>query len=155
MCRAVRLSTMKKGFSAFWRSDEAKMLDLTKFSLPDADARSPLRGMHSLTRTHCAYLAKASVELPGTWPVETHEGYDGDLTLLLLPTGDDAAALVVSRTAGGFHLHANRGDDIRKVGSFVSIESLWEAVRGMAPIAPVNGDDAASPSSPIKPGRAA
>ena len=131
------------------------MHDLTKFTMPDCDARSPVRGMNSLTLMHRVFLSKVLVELLGKWSMETHEGYDGDLTLLLLSPCDSAAILVVSRTSGGFHLHANQSDEIQKIGTFVSIESLWEAVRGMAPVAPVDGEDTTNPASPIEPEQAA
>jgi len=68
-------------------------------------------------------------DLPGKWSIHDHEGYDGDLTLLLLPPDDAAAILVVSRTSGGFHLHANRSDEILKIGTFASIGEVSDAVR--------------------------
>jgi hypothetical protein len=99
------------------------MASLTKFTMPSADTVSPLRAMHSLRGKHVAGLAKVMAGLPA-WSLECHEGYDGDLTVVLLPQNEGSDALVISRTADGFHLCTSRGDDYRSLGCFGSLEVL-------------------------------
>jgi hypothetical protein len=104
---------------------------LTKFRLPDADAVSPLTAMHSLREAHAAALALAVSACPGTWTLDRHEGYDGDLTVLLTPADAASPILVVSHAADGFHLSGNRDDACERLGCFGSLDSLLAAVRSV------------------------
>ncbi len=101
----------------------------TRFALPDPDTFSPLRTLHSLREKHVRILARVLSQLPGTWSLERHESYDGDLTLMLMPQQADRANLVVSREADGFHLITNQDDDYRKLGCFGTMDELLATVR--------------------------
>ena len=96
---------------------------------PDLDTRSPLRALHSLRENHVTVLAKTMSQLPGTWSLERHESYDGDLTLMLMPDHQERANLVVSRESDGFHLIANQDDDYCELGRFSAIDELVATVR--------------------------
>lgn len=105
---------------------------LTRFTLPDPDTLSPLRAMHSLREKHVKTLAMALSRLPGTWSLECHEGYDGDLTLMLMPQHQERENLVVSREADGFHLIANQDDDYRQLGCFGAMDELVATMQSSA-----------------------
>ena len=105
---------------------------MMRFTLPDPDTISPLRAMHSLREKHVLTLAKALSRLPGTWSLERHEGYDGDLTLMLMPQQQESENLVVSREADGFHLIANQEDDYRSLGCFGAMDELVATMRSSA-----------------------
>ena len=104
---------------------------MMRFTLPDPDTLSPLRAMHSLREKHVLTLAQALSRLPGTWSLERHESYDGDLTLMLRPQQQEGENLVVSRRADGFHLIANQ-EDCRKLGCFGAMDELVATMRSSA-----------------------
>ncbi len=108
------------------------MPTLMNFMLPDPDTVSSLRAMHSLREKHVRTLTEALSRLPGTWSLECHESYDGDLTLMLMPQHQERASLVVSREADGFHLIANQDDDYRKLGCFGAMDELVATMRSSA-----------------------
>ena len=96
---------------------------------PDLDTLSPLRALHSLREKHVRILARTMSQLPGTWCLERHESYDGDLTLMLMPQQPERANLVVSRESDGFHLIANQEDEYRELGCFGAIDELVAGVQ--------------------------
>ena len=100
-----------------------------RLTTPDPDMFSPLRALHSLREKHVTVLARTMSQLPGSWSLERHESYDGDLTLMLMPQQADRANLVVSREADGFHLIANHDDDCRELGCFGALDELVATVR--------------------------
>jgi hypothetical protein len=105
------------------------MRTLTRFALPDPDTLSPLRAMYSLHEKHVAVLTAALTRLPETWSLERHEGYDGDLTLLLMPQHEETEKLFVNRSADGFHLIANHEDEFRELGCFDAMDDLVACMR--------------------------
>ena len=102
---------------------------LNRLMMPDLDARSPLRALHSLREKHVTVLARTMSQLPGSWSLECHESYDGDLTLMLMPQQQGRANLVVNRGSDGFHLIANQDDDYCELGCFGALDDLLATVR--------------------------
>ncbi len=86
----------------------------------------PLRAMDSLREHHVAALARAFRPWAGSWSLDRHEGYDGDLTLIL-SSRDGAASLVFSRSSAGFHAAIMEGDAYRTLGCFASLAALITA----------------------------
>lgn len=87
--------------------------------------------MHSLREKHVAAVSAVVSEMPAPWSLERHEGCDGDLTLVLMPHDANAANLVVTRTAGGFHLDADRAHDYQAMGRFNTLAELVATIREM------------------------
>ncbi|MFT8246587.1 hypothetical protein [Roseomonas sp. BN140053] len=50
----------------------------------DIASLSLIRALHSLTENDAVSLSLGLRDLPGAWSVEQHEGYDGDLVVLLV-----------------------------------------------------------------------
>ena len=100
-----------------------------KFHLPESSSLTPLRAMHSLREKHVKVLAVALSQLPETWSMERHEGYDGDLTLMLMSQHQERENLVVSHQADGFHLMANQEDHCWKLGCFGALDELVATVQ--------------------------
>ncbi len=95
-----------------------------RFTLPDPDTLSPLRALHSLREKHVQTLARTLSQLPGIWSLERQEGYDGDLTVMLMPQRPEGESFIISRKADGFHLGASQEDDYRELGCFAGIDEL-------------------------------
>ena len=97
---------------------------------------NPLRAFRSLREGHVLELSRITAREQGRWKLERHEGYDGDLTVLITSAepqaGEGCPSLVVHRTQAGFHLAVSRDDDYAKLGCFTSMEELvaklWEAM---------------------------
>jgi hypothetical protein len=104
--------------------------------MPDPDTLSPLHALHRLRDVQVSLLAQTIAGFAGTWTLERHEGYDGDLTVLLVSARRDDATYVISRSAHGFHLGANLGDEFRPIGVFVSPGELMSKLRMLQPAAP-------------------
>ncbi len=100
----------------------------TEFAAPP-DGASPLRGLHSLRHSHVATLSRILEGRDAGWSLTQHESYDGDLSVILMPQYDTDAALVVSRSAAGFHLATNQGDDYQALGCFASLDALMAAMQ--------------------------
>jgi hypothetical protein len=96
----------------------------------------PLRAPHSL-RAADAVVAELLLPCLGQgWSVARHEDYDGDLTLVLIPDGDDeagdegaGASFALHRAAAGVHLAATRGDAYEPLGCFASTAAALAHVR--------------------------
>lgn len=98
-----------------------------RFIQPDPATSSPLRAVHSLREAHVRSLANDLSRLPGTWTLDRHESYDGDLTVMVtLHQGREN--LVVSHQRDGFHLGANREDSYRELGRFSTMDALVMAI---------------------------
>jgi hypothetical protein len=104
--------------------------------MPDPDLISPLRSIHGLREADVAALTQAVAALDGSWSVERHEGYDGDLTVLIMPRDESRETFVVSRNADGVSLATNVGDDYRTIGIFASIGDVMQVVRSRHPAPP-------------------
>ena len=100
------------------------MPDLPKFTPPDIDLVSPIRGQYSLCETDVVAFQQGFAETQMPWSLDRHESYDGDLTVMLTPPGEAEATLVMSRDAGGFHLAVSQGDEFQDLGIFDSISSI-------------------------------
>jgi hypothetical protein len=86
----------------------------------------PLRAIDSLREHHVASLARAFSPWLATWSLDRHEGYDGDLTLIL-SSACGAVSLVFSRSAAGFHAAIMEADAYRALGCFPSLDKLVAA----------------------------
>jgi len=102
--------------------------------MPDPDMLSPLRAMHSLREPHVALLTQTMAGFAGRWTLERHESYDGDLTVLLVPTDPAERAFVISRSAEGFHLSRDHGDEMNSLGVFASFPDLLATLPARAPL---------------------
>ncbi len=100
------------------------MPTLTSFTPVNSDMPSPLRSMHSLREKHVKVLVNVLSQLPDIWSLERHEGYDGDLSLMLTSEHQEDDNFFVGRRASGFHLIANRDDDCRELGCFDTVDEL-------------------------------
>ncbi len=103
------------------------------YSRNGADTASPVRALHSLTERHVTALSEALPHLAGQWVLDRHEGYDGDLTLLLSSPDAPAAHFVISRKASLFHLAATTGDEYRQIGDFAQLSELVPCVQARSP----------------------
>ena len=99
--------------------------DAQSAATTNSEKANPIRAIHSLRERHVAAIAAAAETLPGDWSIERHEDYEGGLSVLLIPTGDDEAGetFVIYRDGAGIHLGASRWSVYREVGRFGSIEA--------------------------------
>jgi hypothetical protein len=67
-----------------------------------------------------------------SWSLDRHEGYDGDLTLVL-SSRDSAASLVFSRSSAGFHAAIMEADAYRALGCYASLDALIAAACEILP----------------------
>jgi hypothetical protein len=93
-----------------------------------------VRAIHSLLERHVSVLACELLPLQSTWSLVRHEGYDGNLTVLIASDGDVEPSLVFSRSAAGFHLGVLHADNYQEVGCYSTIEALVAAARGRLPL---------------------
>jgi len=113
-----------------WPEIGQKLSHLTRFSMPDPARLSPLRLIHSLREADVATLSQALIGNSISWTLDRHEGYDGDLIVLLTQAHGGDADLVISRSAAGFQLGATSGDAYRRIGVFSSLAGLLKCLPG-------------------------
>ena len=91
---------------------------------------TPIRALHSLTSAQVASVAATLGRMPTPWSLDEHEGYDGDLTLILTPSEHQARlSFALWRTHAGFHLCTMRDDE--HVTSII-LASVEQAVAELA-----------------------
>ena len=90
---------------------------------PDGAAGDPVPALRSLGDTDLALVRTAAAGLPGAWSVAAERDYDGDLSLVLIPDGDDAVAptFLLGRDAAGIQLGACRWDSFTRLGCFPNV----------------------------------
>ncbi|HTR17936.1 MAG TPA: hypothetical protein VMI52_13005 [Acetobacteraceae bacterium] len=98
---------------------------------PDSDVAGPIRTLHGLRRADIAALSTGLGGLPGVWSVETHQDYEGDLTVLLVPAGGDEAgpSFVVYRQAGAFRVAVSRWDAYDPLGAVPVVEAVLPLIQ--------------------------
>jgi hypothetical protein len=107
--------------------------------LPDPAQLSPVRAIYSLRESHITFLAQAVAAASGPWSIARHEGYDGDLMVLMTPPGDGDADYVVSRTRAGFHLAATVEDTYQPIGVFATLAALVRCLRAQRTLCDASG----------------
>jgi hypothetical protein len=100
----------------------------------DASAdRAPGGGLRTIHGLRDGDIAALAGLLRGSgWSLERHDGYDGQVTVLLVAAGPAGATPVVSRSRDGLLLHAHGDDTLVQLGCFASVEALVEAVLARA-----------------------
>jgi hypothetical protein len=101
------------------------------FVYRDMTFGTPVRALHSLTEAHASAIAVALPTLSGRWSMEFQESYDGNLSLILMPETEDAAAptLAINRDATGLHLDVVHRDMYAAQGHFGDIQGVIEAIK--------------------------
>ena len=97
----------------------------------DIASLSLIRALHSLTESEVVSLSLGLRDLPGAWSVEQHEGYDGDLLVLLVQdwAADEALSFALHRSAAGLHLSAQHGDEHIGLGTFAALHEVMGVIR--------------------------
>jgi len=89
------------------------------------------RTLSSLSEVQVDLLEAALPGLAGSWCLERHESYEGNLLLLIMPAdGNDMTAnLTIDQDAAGLNLGVLRGDELTSQGCYDSMETLIPALR--------------------------
>lgn len=86
---------------------------------------------HSLRDSDFQKVEAMLAAIGGTWLVEQHDDYDGDLSLLLteLSNGTAGPSFHLHRTAAGFHVADTGWESFRPIGTFGALSSALLRVR--------------------------
>ncbi len=91
-----------------------------------ASGRSAVLGVvaDDFTDSEIALARAAAHRLPGAWSLATERDYEGHLSLILMPEGDDAAGptFLLDRDAACVGVAACRWERIARLGRFPSVE---------------------------------
>jgi hypothetical protein len=89
----------------------------------------PIPALRSLLEGHFLVAELQADKLIGEWSVEKHRDYDGDLSIIILPEEDAAAAtFCIHRDRTGIHLKASRCDRMETLGTFDSVTDAMQCV---------------------------
>lgn len=91
----------------------------------------PVLALHSFPESHAAVAEAMLAGIVGNWSVELHKDCDGDLFLLLVPEGGDAAgaSFVLHRDEDRIKVAATRGDVYQTLSAVQTIGAAIQRVR--------------------------
>ena len=83
--------------------------------------------MRSVRDGHAASVEALVARHPG-WSTKRHDGYDGDLLLMVTPVLGASSSLVLSHDLVGFELGIIRVDEYEKLGCFDKLDQMMVAL---------------------------
>lgn len=103
----------------------------TEAQVPGFFDDCPIEAQHSLRVSHAAAVEAMLGALGGRWSVERHTDYAGDLLLLVIPEGGDAAGptFVLHRDGTGIRLGVNRGDAYASLDTVPTVQAAMQRIR--------------------------